>query len=85
MPSLKSYDEFMKSCTENLSRFTPGKDGHDISSSPFFKKKKGRGLYIFNNVSAYLRVWFNCYEKCAHLAAAVLPSRDRAPRAVASV
>ena len=83
MPYLKSYDEFMESCTGNLSRFTPGEDGHDISGRPFFKKKKGGGLRIFNNVTAYL--WFNCFGKCAHLAAAVLPGRDRAARAVASV
>ena len=80
MPYLKLYYEFMESCTENLSRFTPGEDWHDISSSPFFEKKGG-GLRIFNNVTAYL--WFNCFEKCAHLAAAVLPGRGRAAGAVA--
>ena len=83
MPYLKQYDEFMKSRTENLSRFTQGKDGHDISSRPLFKKKKGGGLRIFNHVTAYF--WFNCFGKCAHLAAAVLSGRGRAARAVASV
>ena len=81
MPYLKSYDEFMESCTENLFQFTPGKDRHDISNCPFFKKKKGGGLCIFNHMTAYL--WFHC----AHLAAAVLPGRGTAARAraVASV
>ena len=48
----------MKSRTENLSQFFPGEDGHDKSSLPLFKKKKGGGLCIFNHVTAYF--WFNC-------------------------
>ena len=33
--------------TENLSLFSPGTNGHDISMRPFFEKKQGGGLRIF--------------------------------------
>ena len=66
----------MDLCTENLSRFSPGTDGHDISMRPFFKKKQGGGLRIFNDVTAYL--WFNCFAKCSNLAFAILPGSSRA-------
>jgi hypothetical protein len=68
----------------NFSRFTPGEDGHDISTPPFFKKKTMGGLRLFNNATAYFGstapnsaiIWLDPSFQVYHLQV-ILASLDR--------
>ena len=72
-PTVTVFAEIVYPYAGNISRFTPGEDGHDISTPPFFKKKSGGGLRLFNKATAYF--WFNCFGLCNNLAGSVLPGR----------